>query len=333
MGAITKEKKKLSPKALFSSPALVKSAAVLQKIGLFLAVVIMVCYFTFRAPRFILPYNILNIARQMVTLALLSYGLTFVLVGSGVDLSVGSNMSLVSVITALVMVGTGSIPLAIAAGLLTGLLYGTVNGYIVAFLNVQPFAATLGTMSVGSGVAFLISDGNTIRDLPDAFAFIGNGEVLHIPTQVWIVGAVTAVVYFLLQKTPFGSYCYAIGGNKSVAFLSGVQTRKIKMITFMLSGFLAAMASVIASSRCISGQPTLGVDMPLQAIAAAVIGGASMSGGRGTIGGTIIGVLFISILYSGMNFLQVSAYVQDFLIGMIIIGSAWIDASKRKKAG
>ncbi len=105
------------------------------------------------------------------------------------------------------------------------------------------------------------------------------------------------------------------------------------MITFMLSGFLAAMASVIASSRCISGQPTLGVDMPLQAIAAAVIGGASMSGGRGTIGGTIIGVLFISILYSGMNFLQVSAYVQDFLIGMIIIGSAWIDASKRKKAG
>ncbi len=110
MGAITKEKKKLSPKALFSSPALVKSAAVLQKIGLFLAVVIMVCYFTFRAPRFILPYNILNIARQMVTLALLSYGLTFVLVGSGVDLSVGSNMSLVSVITALVMVGTGSFP-------------------------------------------------------------------------------------------------------------------------------------------------------------------------------------------------------------------------------
>ncbi len=332
MGAL-KEKKVSGKNAFFDSPGVKKAKEILEKLGLPLAVIVIIAFFGIRAPRFVQWYNVMNIARQMVTLLLLSYGMTFVLVCGGVDLSVGSIMSCVSVSVALVMLKTGSIPLAIAVGLLIGLVFGAVNGYIVAYLNVQPFAVTLGTTSIGSGAAYLLSNGNAVRDLPKGFSQIGNGVFLGVPNQVWIILVVTAIMYLLLQKTPFGTRCYAVGGNKEAALLSGVATRRIKMTAFVISGFMAAMASIIASSRIISGNPNLGVEMPLQAIAAAVIGGASMSGGRGGIGGTIVGVLFISILYSGMNFMQVSTYVQDFLIGLIIIGSAWIDARKRLKIG
>jgi ribose/xylose/arabinose/galactoside ABC-type transport system permease subunit len=310
-----------------------KSSLIIEKFGLIVAVIALLVFFTLMSPKFISSYNLFNIARQMVSLSLLAIGLTFVLVGSGVDLSVGANMSLVSVILANTMIQTKSIAIAVVVGLLVGLSFGFINGYIVAYRNVQPFAVTLGTMSVGNGIALLLSSGNTIRGLPESFAALGNGTTLGVPNQVWILVVIVIIAYIVLQKTPFGSRCYAVGGNQGAAYLSGITVKKIRMQTFVICGFLASVASIIASSRIVSGNPTLGADITLQAVAASVIGGASMSGGRGNIGGTIIGCIFISVLYSGLNFIKVSPYVQDLLIGLVIVGSAWIDANKRRKSG
>ena len=309
------------------------SILLLDKLELILAVIALTLFFFLMSDRFIAPYNILNIARQMVSICLLGIGVTFVLVGSGVDLSIGANMSLTSIVMARVMIASNSIILGLFAAILVGVTFGIVNGYIVAYRNVQPFAVSLGTMSVGNGIAYVLSSGNTIRGLPESFAVLGNGDTFGIPNQIFLLVAVCILTYFLLQKTTFGARCYAIGGNQSTAKLSGIPVRKIRMLTFILCGSMASLASIVASSRVISGNPTLGADMPPQAIAAAIIGGASMSGGRGNIGGTIIGCIFISVLYSGLNFINVSPYVQDVLIGAVIIGSAWIDANKRRKLG
>ncbi len=307
--------------------------SILPQIALPLGVVMLVLFFSILTPRFISQYNILNISRQLVTLALLACGITYVLVSGGVDLSVGSNMALVSVITGLVLVETSSVALSVVAGVFTGVLLGAINGIIVAVLRVQAFVVTLGTMSIATGVAMLISDGNPIGGLPEDFAFIGNANVWGIPAQVVITAVVLAISYVLLQKTTYGSYIYATGGNEKAAILSGVKTVKVKFIAFVFCGLTAALASIIATSRAMTAQPTLGTDMGMQAIAAAIIGGASMSGGRGSLRGTIIGVLFISVLYSGLNFLKVSTFVQDVLIGVIIIASAWLDVSRRRRVG
>ena len=310
-----------------------KTALVLDKLELILAIASLTFFFYLMSNRFIAPYNILNIARQMVSTCVLGLGVTFVLVGSGVDLSIGANMSLSSIVMARIMISTQSITLGILSAMLVGIGFGVINGYIVAYRNVQPFAVSLGTMSVGNGIAYVLSGGNTIRGLPEAFANLGNGDLFGIPNQVYVLVVICVLAYILLQKTTFGARCYAIGGNWRTAFLSGIPVQKIRLMTFIICGFMASLAAIIASSRVISGNPTLGADVPPQAIAAAIIGGASMSGGRGNIGGTIIGCIFISILYSGLNFIKISPYIQDVLIGMVIIGSAWIDANKRRKLG
>ena len=306
---------------------------IFNKIGLPLAVLILVLFFYIQNPRFCSAYNLTNIGRQAVTLGLLALGETYVLVGSGVDLSVGGIMNLTSVVTALVLLHTGNLAIAIVAGLFSGLLVGCLNGFVVSYLNVQPFAVTRGTTSVASGAALLLCDGNPVRDLPEGLAAITTGTLLGLPRQLWILVAVTILLYFLLQHTAFGKSCYAVGGNTRASTLSGIPAKRIRMITFIVSGICAATAAIIASSRVSSGNPVIGGDMQLRAIAATVIGGASMRGGMGSVPGTLVGVAFISILYSGMNSMGITSYVQDVFIGCIIVASAWIDAVRRKKNG
>ena len=304
-----------------------------EKIGLPLALVLLITFFTFNNSLFPSFYNLLNIGRQMVTLLLVSYGMTFVIIAGGIDLSVGSIMAVVSIVVSIVLVNTSNIFLGIMSGILTGICFGIATGYIVAYNEVQPFAVSLGMMSVANGLALIFSNGNTIRGLPKSFSFIGNSYFLGVPIQIWFMLVFTILVYLLLQKTTFGAYCYAVGGSKRVANLSGINVVKIRMTTFIISGTLAACASIIATSRCISGQPTLGADTTLQAIAASVIGGASLSGGRGSIFGTLMGVLIVSILYNGMNIIGGAPYVQDVFIGLIIIVAALTDTMKRRVSG
>lgn len=300
-----------------------------------LAIVIVECvFFGLMRPAFFSFYNFTNIITQMATLAILSLGITFVIVCGGIDLSLGSIMSVTSVMVGMVMVESGSIALGILAGLLCGCVFGVVNGYFVAYKGIQPFAVTLGTMSIGSGLALILCNGDAVRGLPKAFAFIGNGKVFNIPFQVLIVLVLAALSYILLQKLPFGAMCYATGGNRRAAALSGIHVNRVHMMSFLISGLMASCAAIVATSRTSSGLPTLGsTNIQMQAIAAAIIGGASMSGGRGTIIGTLLGALFISILYNGANLLGVSSYIQDVLIGSIIIISAGVDLYRQKKHG
>lgn len=290
--------------------------------------------FTVMRPAFFSFYNFTNIITQMATLAILSLGITFVIVCGGIDLSLGSIMSVTSVVVGMVLVGTGSIVLAVLTGLLCGCAFGAVNGYFVAYRGIQPFAVTLGTMSIGRGLALILCNGDAVRGLPKSFAFLGNGKVCGIPVQIIVVLVLAIISYILLQKVPFGTMCYATGGNRRAAFLSGTNVNKIHMTSFIISGVMASFAAIVATSRTSSGLPTLGdTNIQMQAIAAAIIGGASMSGGRGTIIGTLLGALFISILYNGANLIGVSSYIQDVLIGSIIIISAGVDLYRQKKHG
>lgn len=333
MGAMMNRKDTSNAERMVYLNILKRVFSIIKDLGLFVAIAILVIFFAAKEPRFISIGNILNIASQMVTLGILAFGVTFVMVAGGVDLSVGSNVSLVSVVIGLIISSTGSITLALLGGLLTGLAFGTVNGYLVAYHGAPSFAATIGMMSVGSGLALVLCHGNPVRNFPDSFAFIGNGTLLGIPFQVYIFVVVIIVVYYLLRCTNFGIYCYATGGNRNAAILSGVNVSLIQMNTYILSGMLAAIASIIATSRVMSGQPTMGINLPMQSVAAAIIGGASMSGGRGSITGTLIGVLFIAILYNGCNLIGINPYVQDVIIGGIIIVSAGIDLYRRNRMG
>lgn len=290
--------------------------------------------FSILHPNFLTVRNFTNIVRQMVTLANMALGITFVLVCGGIDLSLGSIMSVVSVVIGLVLVYTNSVIVGVLAGLAIGVLFGFINGYITAYKGIQPFAVTLGTMSIGAGLALVLCNGDAVRGLPDNFDFIGNGEIAGIPFQVIIVFILVIICYIALHNTDFGVMCYASGGNEHAARLSGVNVRFIRMLSFVISGLFAAISAIIATSRASSGLPTLGVNnTQMQAIAAAVIGGASLSGGQGSIIGTMLGVIFITILYNGANLVGISPYVQDLMIGSVIIISAGIDMYRRKKNG
>lgn len=306
---------------------------IVNKAGLPAAVILLLGFFYLQNPKFCSSYNLANIGRQAVTLGLLALGETYVLVGSGVDLSVGGIMNLTSVSVALVLLKTDSLALAILAGLMVGFLMGCLNGFVVSYFNVQAFAVTLGSTSIASGAALLLCGGNSVRNLPASLSVIANESTWGVPNQVLILIVVVAGLYVLLQHTTFGQACYAVGGNPRASMLSGISVKRIRMTTFVVSGLCAAVSAIIASSRIGSGNPVIGGDMQLRAIAATVIGGASMRGGMGNVQGTIIGVVFISVLYSGMNFLGITSYVQDVLIGCIIVASAWADAARRKKNG
>ena len=306
----------------------------LQSIGLILIIVVQCLIFSFLHPAFFSALNFFNILTQMVSLSILAMGVTFVLVCGGIDLSMGSIMSITSVITAMALVATESIPIAIVVGILTGIAFGVVNGYFVAYRRIQPFAVTLGTMSVAAGLALVISNGTTVRGLPQSFAFIGRGQLFGVPAQVYILLVVFILCYLLLHKMPFGTLCFSVGGNLKAAELSGVSARSVKMRSFIISGGLAAVAAIIATSRTGSGFPNMGAGaINMQALAAAVIGGASLGGGRGAVASTIMGALFITILNNGANLVRVSPHVQDVMIGGIIIASAWIDHYRRKRMG
>lgn len=304
-----------------------------DRVGLPLAFALVFVLFAATANNFFTVANMVNVVRQVVTIALVAYAISFAIITGGIDLSVGSNMSLVSVVAAMASKGPLGFAGGLAAGLATGALVGSVNGLIIARTRVQPFIVTLGMATAASGAALVLSDGNSIRDLPGGFATIGFEYVFGVPVSALITLAVAAALWFLLHQTPFGRTCYAVGGNETAAYLSGIRIGRTRFMAYALAGLLVACASIIATARTDSGQPTLGLFVPLQAIAAAVIGGASLGGGRGSIAGTTLGVFFMAFLYNGMNLLGVSIYTQDLLVGCVILAAAGLDAVKRRISG
>jgi len=286
---------------------------------LFILLVIMGIVFSVIVPAFATGGNVLNVLRQSSSLFMLACGQTLVILLAGIDLSQGSLVGLISVVTALSVVkfGAGG---GIAVGLLAGAGTGFISGLIIAKGKVQSFIVSLGMLFTLFGVTFLISSGNPILDLPGGFSFIGRGMAGPIPFPVILLAIVAVVFHLLLKQTPLGRNIYAIGGNEEAARLSGVSIDKTRLLAWILNGLLVALGSLILTGRLNSGQPWLGgFPLLLESIAATVIGGTSLSGGRGSMLGTLIGVLFISFLVNGLTLIGMNQFVREIALGAIIV--------------
>ncbi|OOP66174.1 ribose ABC transporter permease [Heyndrickxia oleronia] len=304
---------------------------IMQKLGPLLGFIILVVIVSILNPSFLQPLNILNLLRQVAINALIAYGMTFVILTGGIDLSVGSILALSSALMAGMMVSGLDPILAIIIGCLLGGVMGMVNGLLITKGKMAPFIATLATMTVFRGLTLVYTDGNPITGLSDSrlFQLFGRGYFLGIPVPAitMIIGFI--ILYIILQKTPFGRKTYAIGGNEKAALISGIKVPRVKIMIYSLAGLLSALAGAILISRLDSAQPTAGTSYELDAIAAVVLGGTSLSGGRGKIFGTLIGALIIGTLNNGLNLLGVSSFYQMVVKGIVILIAVLLD---RKKA-
>lgn len=286
-----------------------------------LAFILMVIAFCCTADGFMTGGNLVNVLRQSSTEMIVAMGMTFVLLIGGIDLSVGKVAMLAGTITATLLVKGTSIVVSILVGLVAGAICGLVNGIVVAKLNIPPFITTLAMMNVAEGAALLYCGGKQISGLPDGFKEIGRGYLLGIPVAVWIMLVVIIVWAILMNKTTYGKRMVAIGGNQDVARLSGISVNKIKISVYVISGLMAALTGIIYTARFASSQPTLGDGLEMNAIAAAVLGGTSLVGGRGSVLGTVIGTFFLMTMSNGLNLLGVTSFWQMIIKGVLIVVS------------
>lgn len=303
----------------------------LAKYKSLIGLVILCAIITFVTPSFLTLSNITNVFTQVSVNAIIAVGMTFVILTGGIDLSVGSTLAISGALSASIIKSTGSIFLAIIVAGITGIVIGVINGLLIAKGKLQAFIATLATMTIFRGITLVITDGTPISKLPEAFMKIGNAKIGFIPVPVILMIAVAAIGIFALSQTRFGRYLYALGGNEESAKLSGINTDKIKLLTYTISGFAASIAGVIITSRIGSASPNAGTGFELDAIAAVVIGGTSLSGGEGKVSGTIIGALVIGVLNNGLNLMNVSPFYQSIVKGLVILLAVLLDKKSRKK--
>lgn len=284
------------------------------------------------SPYFLQPNNLINLLRQVSLNAIVAAGVTFVILTGDIDLSVGSIVAVSGTLFAGFILNMGlPIWLSIILGLGVGTLFGLLNGIIVAYTRIPAIIVTLGMMTVARGAALLYSGGYPITGLPKSVEFIGRGYIGPIPVPVVIMVVVFTVAGILLTRTKFGRHVYALGGNEETVRLAGISVKKIKMKIFMISGFLSAVSGLIVTARLSSGQPMAAEGWELNAIAATVVGGTSIAGGRGTIIGTLIGALIIGMITNGLNIMNVSPYMQRVVRGAVIIVAVLVRAGLVKK--
>jgi ribose transport system permease protein len=274
--------------------------------------------------------NISQVLRALSFIAIMAVGQSVVIISGGIDLAVGSVLGLSGIVTAILLTMGVPVPLAILAGLLVGFLSGFANGLLITEAKLPPFIATLGMLSIARGLAYGITGGETIRNLPQEFIFIGQGEILHIPIPIIILILFSALIAYFLKLTRWGRYAYAIGGNEEASIYSGVKVHSMKLLFYSLCGFSAGLAGVLYVARFGVGQSTAGLGYELDVIAAAVIGGISLSGGRGTILGAVLGSVLMGILRNGLVLLNVSAYWQQVAIGAVIIIAVILDRRTKR---
>ena len=285
-------------------------------------------------PNFLDPINIRNVLRQTSINAILAIGMTFVILTGGIDLSVGSILAFGGMVASiLVSSSLGEVYpvfIALPVGLLAGLVLGLVNGAITGYLRVPSFVVTLGMLSAARGLTLIASDGRPVSRLSEGYLFIGQGAFLGVPVPILIMFGAYALAWFVLYRTTFGRYVYAVGGNEEAAKISGVRVRLVKFSVFGISGLLSALGGVILSARTTAGLPQAGETYELDAIAAVVIGGTSLFGGRGTLFGSLIGALIIGVVNNGLDLLGVSAYFQLIFKGAIIVAAVLLDSFRRR---
>lgn len=303
---------------------------VVTKLGPLLALIVLVIFVTFLNPSFISATNLLNLLRQVSTNALIAFGMTFVIITGGIDLSVGSTLALSSALTAGMIVSGLDPVLAMIVGVGIGFVLGAVNGLLITKGKMAPFIATLATMTIFRGLTLVFTDGKPITGIGDSFIFkfMGRGYLFGIPFPVVLTLICFAVLFMLLHKMTFGRKTFAIGGNEKAAYIAGIKSDRIKVMIYAISGMMASISGIIITSRLNSAQPTAGTSYEMDAIASVVLGGTSLSGGRGRIVGTLIGALIIGTLNNGLNLLGVSSFYQQVVKGIVIIIAVLIDRKK-----
>ncbi len=329
------------------APSSPNALLVLLKARTFIALILVFTFFALNAPNFLSTANMVIMSKHVALNAFLAIGMTFVIVSGGIDLSVGSIVGLCGMVAGyLVLNGidfglgwsiqfnTFEICLLV---ILVGTAIGAINGFLITKLNVAPFIATLGTLYVARGAAMLSSDGRTFPNLngnpeygSDTFRWIGAGEIFGIPVSICMLIAVGLLAAYIAKRTPLGRHIYAVGGNERAAGLSGINVTRTKYFVYIFSGFCAALVGLIVSSQLVAAHPATGDTFELNAIAAAVLGGTSMSGGRGKIGGTIIGAFVIGVLSDGLVMMGVSSFWQTVIKGLVIIAAVVIDQAQQK---
>lgn len=297
-----------------------------RKYGILIVLVVMWILLMIVSPTFRTTKNAVNILRQVSVNGIIAIGMTFVIMTGGIDLTVGSLVAAAGVVSgSILVVNPSNVLLAAAAGIVVCALFGAMNGFFVAYMEVPPFVATLAGMTIARGFAYVYSDGKPYTLASEGFSLIGKGMA---PIAIFVL--ILIISHLFLSKMKFGRYIYAVGGNVKAAEASGVKVKHILMKVYILSGVLTGIAGIVLASRTNSGQPAVGTGYETDAIAAAVIGGTSMTGGIGTIPGTLVGILIIGTLNNGLNLLDVSSYYQQIIKGLIILGAVCFDIMSKK---
>ncbi len=285
------------------------------------AIVLESVFFALYAPQFLSLPNLVNIALSIAIVGILAVGMTAVILTGGIDLSVGSVAALAGIVAAMVAVtnAAGAVALAALAALGVGLAVGAFNGAMVAWFRVPPFVTTLAMLTICRGLAFVITDGRSVSDLPESFGLFGRELFLKVPVPVWLMLLVFAAGWFVLKRMTFGRYVYAVGGNREAAFLAGVNIKGVTMLVYVLNGLLVGLAGLVLASRLGAGVPNAGIQYELDVIAAVVVGGTSLNGGRGSVIATLWGAVFIGVLNNGLNLAGIDPYMQRIALGAVIL--------------
>jgi ribose transport system permease protein len=290
-------------------------------------------------PNFLKKDNLLNIANQIVVIAVIAVGMTLVIIAGGIDLSVGSLIALSAVLTTrLIRDFGGNESATIVAMVVCSLIAiaacsfaGAISGGLVAWFDIPPFIATLAMMLVTSGFAYLLSEGQSIDQIPAQFVWLGRGAMIGIPNSIWLIVVLYCIAYFAMNRMMYGRCVYAVGGNREAARLSGINVRSITISTYVVCGALAGLGGVLMASQLKSGAPTYGAMYELYVIAAVVVGGTSLRGGEGKVVGTLIGALIIAVIQNGMNLTGIESYTQKVVFGLVILAAVMIDHWRRKR--
>ncbi len=306
--------------------------ALVRAPGAFYLLAIMSVVLTFWTPNFFSTANLANVALQVAVLTIVALGMTLVILTEGIDLSIGPLLGLCGVSAALLVTAGYPLPVAMGSALVIGAIFGTVNGTLVAVVGMPPFVVTLGAFGIAQSIAMVLTKGDSVTGLPPYYRWFNDGIFLSIPVPIWATIAIFALTWFLLYRTKFGRYVFAIGGNRRALILSGTRVNLYHIAVYVYAGLLAGFASFIMTARMNAAHPTIGVGLEFDAIAAVILGGTSFEKGRGGIVGTVIGAFAVGVLRNGLNLLGVGAEWQVAIVGVVIILAVGLDSVRKLNA-
>jgi ribose transport system permease protein len=305
----------------------------IQRLLPFITLVTLFVALSIASPYFLTYTNLSSVVRQTAVINIMALGMTLIIIAGGIDLSVGAVLAFSGLLGTMAMEAGWSIPVGVLVGLLCGLFWGLTNGLLITQLKINPFIVTLGTLGIARGVTLIISNGLPVHRIPKEFSFLGEGNLLGVPFVLWVLVFCAALTHVILEHTRMGRYAFAIGSNPEAAYYTGIPVGFHTTAVYAYSGLLCGLAGMIEASRLMTGQPTAGQGYELQVIAAVVIGGGSLRGGEGSVIGTLVGAFIMGLLANGSDLLGISPYLQQAIIGGVIILAVAVDELRKRKLG